>query len=85
MYSDIVLPDEFAKFMELFANNGYPTQIVERTISDRIAKHEGKAPDSVNPKEEADRAFLRQPWLGDISYQYRKQITKTVVSCYPLM
>ena len=70
---------------ELFANNGYPAQIVERTISDTIAKHESKAADSVNPKEETHRVFFRLPWLGNISNQYRKQITETVTSCYPLV
>ena len=52
--SDTALPDEVAKLKELFANNGYPAQIVERTILDTIAKHESKAADSVNLKEEAD-------------------------------
>ena len=28
---------------------------------------------------------MRLPWLGNISNQYRKQITETVKSCYPLM
>ena len=39
---DTALPDEVAQ-LELFANNGYPAQIVERTILDTIAKHESKA------------------------------------------
>ena len=70
--SDTALPDEVAKLKELFANNGYPAQIVERTILDAIAKHESKPADCVNLKEEADRVFLRLPWWGNISNQYMK-------------
>ena len=83
--TDNALPDEVAKLKELFANNGYPTQIVERTISDTIAKHESKAADCVNVKEEPDRdrVFLRLPWLGNVSNRYRKQVTETVMDCYP--
>ena len=81
--SDIAFPDEIAKLKELFANNGYPAQIVERTISDTIAKHESKAADSANSKEETTRVFLRLPWLGNVSNQYRKQISETMMGCYP--
>ena len=29
------------------------------------------------------RDFLRLPWLGNVSNQYRKQISETIMSCYP--
>ena len=38
-----------------------------------------KPPDSSH----TERAFLRLPWLGNVSQQYRKGITATVKRCYP--
>ena len=46
---------------------------------------EPKPPDPGEERKdpEPERAILRLPWLGNVSNQYRKQITAEVTSCYP--
>ena len=46
---------------------------------------EPKPPDPGEERKdpEPERAILRLPWLGNVSNQYRKQITVEVTSCYP--
>ena len=96
--SPTTLSDELVKIRNIFDSNGYPAHVVEKVLhvtvsnaSSRVVRagevssiDAAQLPDPKPPdSSHTERAFLRLPWLGNVSQQYWKGITATVKRCYP--
>ena len=90
------LSDEVATLKELFSKNGYPSQVVEKAISEVVQRMSGRSecseppppaepPDPPDVVADRDRVILRLPWLGAVSNRYRKLAAQTMTGCFPLV
>ena len=82
------LPQELVKLKELFGKNGYPEHIVEQTIQETLQRSAEKQNGAEEAERlgsipEAERVFLRLPWLGNVSVGYRRQFSGVVTRCFP--
>ena len=77
--SQETLNDEVVKLKDLFANNGYPLQLVDRVIRNMLVKQKG----SRAADDERHQVFIRLPWIGGKSLEFGKRIRETVRIGYP--
>ena len=83
--SKSTLAQEINNLKTLFAKNGYPTEVVNRTIQMEIDRHEKNAITKASNADDTRSKFvvLRLPWLGQVSNRYRKQVVDVISDSYP--
>ena len=64
----------------IFADNGYPTHVGERIVSQSLVKNTRSKNDS---PEDLKPVFIRLPWVGVHSIDYSKEIRETIVNGFP--
>ena len=74
------LSREILQLKSIFAENGYPSYLVNKIITSKLASEEqlpGKPPD-----EGKTRVYMRLPFIGKPSYRFERQIKIAIRSCY---
>ena len=83
------LDDELDRIRSILASNGYPRNVVDSSIKNKLSEHERSKPavdahdeSSVMPRDKPAGVILRLPYIGNISSKYVKSITEAITSCY---
>ena len=74
--SESKLEEELQNLRVIFRKNGYPTELVERIITQTTTK-----PPKTKEQSEASPGsivFLKLPWIGEISRKFKKEIEETI-------
>ena len=76
--SDSELESEVSQLKQIFVKNGYPEQLVDKVISNKLSSS-SRLPD-IGPKR--CPVYLRLPWLGSVSLRFDKQVSSAVSKCF---
>lgn len=74
--SESKLEEELQNLRVIFRKNGYPTELVERIMTQTTTK-----PPKTKEQNEASPGsivFLKLPWIGEISRKFKKEIEETI-------
>ena len=80
--SEEKLPAEIVKLKVLFAENGYPAGLVDRTIK-MVQLQRGTENRRVLAETSKDCCYLRLPWIGPKSKEFREDIEGAIRTAFP--
>ena len=90
--SESMLQDEFDKLKDIFVENGYPIDVIEKHLRIQTGKANRGTADAAAQTGDAHgtagntgnaTAFLRLPWMGQVSNKFRGDILKVISKGYP--
>ena len=68
---------EIQTLKELFVNNGYPSQLVDRIVG-QVLKQDGMKKGELELESDLHFALMRLPWIGPASNQFQRDIIQSV-------
>ena len=77
--SETTLREELDRLQEIFLDNGYPMEVIEKHL--RVDKPVTTKP--ADQSESGDTAFLQLPWIGRQSMRFRTEIADVITKAFP--